>query len=106
MPRQHLGAYQEQLRGWAEALVRPAPRTPISVERICGDLGIKTQRSTSVAPFKSYLSFNSSEGDVATILLPEVARAENYNFERFCIAHELAHYVLLVHHNLTPRTNS
>jgi hypothetical protein len=79
------------LREWATHLAAGSDGVPILVRDICSLLGIAIAKDSAVPPLKAYLSLDPTKDIPAKILLPKKSIG---SFERFCIAHELAHYLL------------
>jgi len=75
----------------------------VFVRDICFSLGVTVQKKDSVPPYKAYLSVDPSKNHSALILLPSKKIG---TFERFCVAHELAHYLLLISFSALPRDKS
>lgn len=107
MATQDLASYQNRLHEWAASLLGPAPAIPVVIENICGGLGVKLKRASSVPASKSYLSIDPTKIDPISVLLPGVSNELPLtSFERLCVAHELAHYFLLKNFELLPRSKS
>jgi hypothetical protein len=72
---------------------------PISIRRVCSRLKIPVVRSNSVHGGKAYLSWNLHSSDLPKVLLPETNLSV---WDRFCIAHELGHFVLISRYRWLP----
>jgi hypothetical protein len=96
-----LEPYRLKLRTWAAALLADQVTVPVLMQSVCHQLGISIRKSASVGQFQAYLSIDPSKEPSVSILLP---RKRVGNFERFCIAHELAHYYLISQHSLSPKS--
>lgn len=87
------------LRAWAAELSAGFECLPILVSDICASLGIAIEKRESVPPNKAFLELDLANPKAATILLPN---KKVYDFERFCVAHELAHYLLFMGFKVSP----
>jgi Zn-dependent peptidase ImmA (M78 family) len=96
---ENLAQFRSELRGWAAELSSSSVKLPVFVSSICKRLGVSVARRGSVPRYKAYLSINPVKGPSAIILLPD---KEIGSFERFCVAHELAHYLLFKLYKAKP----
>ena len=103
MPERTLDDLRSHLRSWAEELNARVSEPPVLVRDICSSLGVFIEKKDTVPQYKAYLSVDPFKDHSALILLPS---KEIGNFERFCIAHELAHYLLLVLFSALPQNKS
>jgi hypothetical protein len=103
MPAVALGELQSHLRAWAEKLSANVIEPPVLVRDICASLGVKISKKNTVPEFKAYLSVDPSSDHPAVVLLPA---KDIGGFERFCVAHELAHYLLFMAFHITPQEKS
>jgi hypothetical protein len=103
MPDNGLKEFRSQLIDWAAELAAPSETLPIRLRDICKHLGVIVTRRESVPRFKAYLSIDPTKKSAATILLPHKTIG---GFERFCVAHELAHYLLFATHKAVPESQS
>lgn len=103
MPQSDLDAFRLHLRKWASDITSRFPGVPVLVRDLCSNLDVGLTRRESVPRNKAYLSFDPSTHKPPLIILP-LGRPEDY--QRFCVAHELAHYFLSKKFNLTPNTSS
>ena len=90
------------LRDWAAELAAQSSEVPVLVSRVCRLLGVEIKKSNAVPKHKAYLSIDPTQEPPAQIALP---RKEIRDFERFCIAHEVGHYLLIVHFKLSPKND-
>ena len=99
------GAQLSRLRSFlavkAKELSFRYAKSPVLLQHICDDLGIKIQKSSSVPAFKAYLSIDPSKDEPAAILVPP---GEVKSFGRFCIAHEIAHFLVCRDFKIIPRS--
>lgn len=91
------------LRAWAAELSAKFTGLPVLVRTVCGAYGVAIEKRESVPPTKAFLELDLAHPDRATILLPRKRVTE---FERFCVAHELAHYLLYRGFNVAPEGRS
>jgi hypothetical protein len=100
-----LGLYRKHLRGWAATLSASSGTIPVYVKEVCEKLGIALQRSDKVPPLKCYLSIDPSN-DVPVLVLLSKVGTPGSPFERFCVAHEVGHFLLLRGFKALPQTKS
>src|SRR5258708_7959179 len=98
-----LNEFRSSLRAFAAELTGASPAVPVLVSEICKRLRVRIAKRDSVPEFKAYLSIDPSRDFPALILIPTKAIG---NFERFCVAHELAHYYIARTFKITPETRS
>src|SRR6185295_1367329 len=72
------------------------------VRPICAELGIKVVRRSSVPSGKAYLAWNHGATDHPLVLLSSGGLLE---WDRFCTAHEIGHYLLISAFRETPSNN-
>ena len=92
-------AQLEVLRCRAEELTCGLSSFPVQVRPICAALGIKVVRRTSVPSGKAYLAWNRGAKDRPLVLLSNASLIE---WDRFCTAHEIGHYLLISTFNEVP----
>jgi hypothetical protein len=100
VPEKPIQELRDHLRSWAEQLTADSLHPPVLVGKICTTLGVDVAKRESVPLHKAYLSVDPTRERPALILLPV---KQIGSFERFCIAHELAHYLLILGFSATPR---
>jgi len=84
--------YQAVLAHHIDQIVCENP-VPINLIRICQRYQLNVLHK-NIADYRAYLAINdTSEQTQFFILVPQKSKGTRY--ERFCIAHELAHYILL-----------
>jgi len=101
-----------RLHEWATELTSGRGVFPVRVGKICHDLRIAIIRNAHVAERRAYLAVDPSKDQSVTIILPGknnvagVGAGAISHFERFCVAHELAHYLIFVDFKSRPQTHS
>jgi hypothetical protein len=95
-----LDEFRTHLRSWAAELSSRSSEPPVRVRDVCKSLRVEISRKNTVPQYKAYLSVDPSRDHPAVILLPAKRIG---GFERFCAAHELAHYLILIAFDVTPQ---
>jgi Zn-dependent peptidase ImmA (M78 family) len=72
---------------------------PVQVRPICTSLGVRVVRRASVPKGKAYLAWDNGPKRKALVLLPTESVLE---WDRFCTAHELGHFILASEFNEPP----
>lgn len=94
---------RESLRAWAVELSAKTTTPPVLVRDVCKELGVKVTKSERVPLNKAYLSIDPTKSSRAEILLPKKVIG---SFERFCVAHELGHYLVYLAFGMVPKGES
>jgi hypothetical protein len=90
------------LRRRAAELTSGLSTFPVQVRPICAELGIKVVRRSSVPSGKAYLAWNQGSTSEPLVLL---ATSGIIEWDRFCTAHEIGHFVLISTFHDTPSNN-
>ena len=89
-----MSSYEAALSVHADKILGANPAIPLDIERVCEHFEL-TLLHKKIGQFRAYLAKEDVGGlERFFILLPDRGRGSSY--ERFCIAHELAHYILLM----------
>jgi Zn-dependent peptidase ImmA (M78 family) len=75
---------------------------PVNLGKLCAELGVRISHKNGIPRFQAYLADVGSNWEDAIIFLPAEGLGSPY--ERFCIAHEIAH--LLLFRELVSRPSS
>lgn len=85
--------YREVLSQYAQRIVGNNPTVPVDLEQICAQYSLQLLHK-DISGYRAYLATSELEDEARYfILLPR--KGKGTSFERFCIAHEIAHYLLL-----------
>jgi hypothetical protein len=92
------------LTQFAHAFNSESATFPVNLGKLCAGLGVRLLHKDGIPRFKAYLAKPGSNWESAVILLP----AEGFGtaYERFCIAHEIAHLLLFRELVARPLTES
>jgi hypothetical protein len=108
--RPDLKEFRLRLHDWATELTSRHTVFPVRIGKICHDLRIAITRNAHVAERRAYLAVDPSKDQSVTIILPgknnNASASIVSHFERFCVAHELAHYLIFVDFKCRPQTRS
>lgn len=96
--------YRSSLAANALSIFGHSPKLPVHIEQVCALLKVGIVYSDEVAKFKAYLCVEHERDKIAKILLPPHRAGSPY--ERFCIAHELAHLFLWRVYRAVPHGSS
>ncbi len=96
-----LFSYRDYLRDWAAELSAQSSGVPVLVKDVCDALKIAIVRSDNIPKYKAYLSVDPTQDVAARIHLPN---KHIRDFERFCIAHEVGHYLLISNFKASPKS--
>lgn len=97
-----LRSARELLCAVTDDLQRNYPALPVPVGRICADLGMQVRFSQHLGKFSAQLEMPQDRGPIITLS----GRHGGEAWERFCIAHELAHFYLIKHLAIRPSHRS
>jgi hypothetical protein len=77
---------------------------PVNLGKLCAELGVRLVHKDGIPRFNAYLAKAGSNWESAVIFLPNEGFGTPY--ERFCIAHEIAHLLLFRELVARPSTES
>lgn len=104
MKRETIQRYRCALADNALGIFGHSPNLPVCFERICALLKVEIVYSDKVPENKAYLQKENERDEIAKVLLPPSGAGSPY--ERFCIAHELAHLLLWRIYRAVPHGSS
>jgi hypothetical protein len=104
----HAAVQQERCRDMLDAhVVKLHARTaafPINLGRLCSELGVSLVYKEGISRFNAYVADSGRKWETAAVFLPPEGFGSNY--ERFCIAHEIAHLLLFRELDAKPQDGS
>lgn len=90
-------ALSEYLASEAVRLTDGYARLPIPIGRVSYEQGMIIERKSNIGAFKAYMTLPKQPNDWAKVTLPSrqfTASSQVSPYDRFCIAHELAHLLI------------
>lgn len=97
-------SHQKRLVQVAEAIGREFDRLPVDILAICRSFGARVEQDGRIKEHGAFLTFKEGQLDKPLIVVRPGNASSGY--ARLCIAHELAHLILIRDFSIVPRGES